>query len=599
MQSKSKTSAGRPRAGKPAARRKLVLLPLAVALVGSLVAQPVSAADLSAGPTQESAQVATKNSTLAAAGQPVAPAMPRGTTSDPSMFDEARPSGLSFAAADSLVYSSSSSRSGTPSLAAGTTSRRSATFNPELDLAWSLDCDADAATAKPYCQEPTGYYWVHGDIRHRRRAWVVDPGNSAHPQAPQYEYSDGDEDMGMVGAREVLVRVADGCGLHADGYTDADGHYSILFPSWCGDKDATVTLYSLSAPGAGRQVALGVHTASPDPVVMGDLDDVPADYTIVAGEVGTFNPEADAKCPGSGFCIGGHELNRDFQSYEEGRLFQQGKYSRAGEVARALTIMETTMTALDYYRQLVSGDRLPQINLVLTDQPLQESDDTAFYNSGKRHLIYIPPWLEWSPFAVVHETSHYFDGWVLVEDGLQNYGRWGEPMANVRAGMILGNSYRVPSNSGWAEDMDVQGNWDSDAGEVLPGDVPESTNSGGPGQGWTWRILWDLHDGTGAEPIDFGFGDFDQWDGGGGSSNPLNHLINGVVMEYLPQRDGSVHPDYVDRGQPGPDIVDMLDGFACLYGMSHLQMQTLLHDVMSYNYDFAHCSEPDDVAPTR
>lgn len=58
---------------------------------------------------------------------------------------------------------------------------------------------------------------------------------------------------------------------------------------------------------------------------------------------------------------------------------------------------------------------------------------------------------------MVHETGHYFDGYVLVDGGLDNYGRWGEPMANVRAAIILGDSYRTPSNSGWAENMDVQG----------------------------------------------------------------------------------------------------------------------------------------------
>lgn len=41
----------------------------------------------------------------------------------------------------------------------------------------------------------------------------------------------------------------------------------------------------------------------------------------------------------------------------------------------------------------------------------------------------------------------------------------------------------------------------------------------------------------------------------------------------------------------------MLDGFACLYDLSHLQMETMLHEVMNYDYDFAHCSEPDDFEP--
>ena len=61
---------------------------------------------------------------------------------------------------------------------------------------------------------------------------------------------------------------------------------------------------------------------------------------------------------------------------------------------------------------------------------------------------------------MVHETGHYFDGGILVEGGLTNYGRFGEPMANVRAAMILGSSWMVPSGEpGSAENLDVQGNW--------------------------------------------------------------------------------------------------------------------------------------------
>lgn len=572
-------------------------LVVAVTVVGGLIAHPAGAAGLSTAqrtPVQDTARVETTAVALPRIDGFRAQ-MPRGTTGEPQLFDDSRPSNLSFAAG--AVAPGGAVVGATEVAGATGTQAGSSGPSPVNDLAWSLECDADESTAKPYCQEPTGYYWVHGDIRHRRLEWVVDPGNTPNPQAPQYEYTDGDENMGLVAAREVLVRVSDGCGLHADGYTDEAGHYSIMFPSWCGEKDAAVTLYSISTPEQGKKVALGVHTGSPVPQLLNDLDDDPADYTVVAGDVGTFNPEDDAKCQGADFCIGGFALNRDFQSYEHGRLYEQGKFSREGEVARALTIMETTMTGLDYYRQLVDPSRLPQINLVLTDQALEGGDNTAMYSKSRSNMMYIAPWLEWSPFAVLHETGHYFDGGILVEGGLDNYGRWGEPMANLRAAMILGSSYKIPSNNGWAEDMDVQGNWSSDAGEVQLPDLPSSTISGGPSQGWVWRILWDLHDGVGAEPMDFGYGDFDQWDGGGASTNPLNHAINGVVMEYLPQRDGTVHPDYQDRGQPGPDLVDMLDGLACLYGMSHLQLGTLLNDVMGYDYDFAHCSEVDDLSP--
>jgi hypothetical protein len=458
-------------------------------------------------------------------------------------------------------------------------------------FAWSLECDADPGTAKPYCQEPTGVYRVHGTITHDRRVLGVDPSGSPHDKAPQYE--EAGLFTSVAPAREVMVRVADGCGLHHDTYTNSDGDYSIVFESWCGDQDATVTLYSVSAPGAGKQVALGVYTASPAPDALGDLVDDPDLYTVISGEVGTFNPEADAKVAESclgGFCIGGKELDEHFSRYDDGALYDSGKFPREGEVARALTIVESVQMGLDYYRELVSGSKLPQINVVLTAGNLDEDENFAMFSKGNSNLIYLPPDMEWSVFGLLHETGHYFDGGVLVKDGLLNYGRWGEPMANVRAGMILGTEWMAAREYVDAETMDVQGNWDDDAGAV----VVENFSDANPGQGWTWRVFWDLHDAgpTVPEPEDFGFGEFDQWDGGGSSTDPTHHLMNGVNLLYLPQNSGGQHPEYEDRGQSGPDLVDVLDGFACLYGMSQLQMMTLLHEVMSYDYDFGKCSEP-------
>lgn len=463
------------------------------------------------------------------------------------------------------------------------------------EIAWSSDCDGDPATAKPYCTEPD-YYRVFGKITYARKKLVADL-DDPHPKAPQYAYTDLAFD-GMTGAREVLLRVSDGCGLHTDTYTDADGAYSVAFPSWCGDKPAKVTVYSLSSPGAGKQVSLGLYTGEPEMHVIDDIEDDPSQYTVISGQVGTFVPKDEAAVPAAckdNSCDGGRKLDRSFLSQEEGTLYQQGKMARKGEVARAFTIMGNVMTAFDYYRQLVDPSRLPQINVVLTSNAFDGGDNTAVYLPSKSRTIYIPPRMEWSEWAVMHETGHYFDGGILVEGGLGNYGRWGEAMANVRAGSILGTSWMSGAEDLASENLDVQGNWDQASDEVEVEDLPES----GPGQGWIWRILWDLHDGGAEtpEPLDFGFGEFDQWNGGGGSSGPLDHLINGVVLEYLPQRDGTVHPDYVDRGQDGPDLVDMLDGFACLYGLDLLTFETLLRDVMGYDYDFAHCSEPDDVSP--
>ncbi|MEX2553550.1 MAG: hypothetical protein WD627_11190 [Actinomycetota bacterium] len=406
--------------------------------------------------------------------------------------------------------------------------------SPAKDLVWSLECDSDPGTVKPFCTEPTGSYEVSGKVEYYRRELVAKPGNDPHPKAPQYEYS-GLSPSQKVPARELLVRLTDGCGLYTDTFTDAEGDYSIPFLSWCGEKDAKVTAYSLSGPGAGKQVALGLHTGNPVAQSYDELQDDPSQYTVISGEVGTFNPEQDAEDPG------GLTLNRAFSYNAEGTLAEQGKFSRSGEVARAFTILGNAMKSLDYYRQLVDPDRLPQINIVLTDAFLVDEDNFNIYMPARSQMIYITPDSEWSFWAVAHETGHYFDGGILVEGGLTNYGRWGEPMANVRAGMIIGSSWMAAREGVAAENLDVQGTWDDMESEVLP---PESLPLSGPGSGWVWRILWDLHDGgpETAEPLELGFGEFDQWNGGGGSDQPNQHLLNGVVMEYLPQLNGRFIP---------------------------------------------------------
>lgn len=461
------------------------------------------------------------------------------------------------------------------------------------DLSWSSHCDADPATPEPYCLEPTGSYQVSGTVSYGRRELVADF-TTPHPKAPQYAYSELSNSE-VVPAVEVLVRVADGCGLYWDTYTDSSGGYEVDFVSWCGEKTATVTAYAVTRPDPGRRVAVGVHTASPAPSTYADLDDDPGLYTVVSGEVVAFVPEDSAEAPQ------GLVANRTFYSHQSGPLATAGKFARPGEMARALTIVGNAQSALAYYRALVSADRLPPINVMLTSAALDDADNFPVYFHDKSRSIYLPPDTEWSYWALAHETGHYFDGGILVDGGLGNYGRWGEPMANIRAATIIGHPWMAARDGVAAENLDVQGNWsDDDGAVVLPGSLPASNTQGGPGQGWVWRILWDLHDGAGAaapEPIDFGFGHFDGWDGGGGSSNPLHHLINGVVRDYLPQRDGSVHPDYVDRGQSGPDIVDMLDGFACLYGLDQLSFGVLLEDVLGYPYDFAHCNTVDDLQP--
>ncbi|HYN99696.1 MAG TPA: hypothetical protein VEU28_08505, partial [Actinomycetota bacterium] len=153
---------------KSSYRPSCLTLALAVSVVAGLSAQPAAAADLATPtrtPVQDDVQVSRSREVPRIDGYRAR--MPRGTTEEPRLFDDARPSDLSFAA-----HAPSGPGAGPTSVAGSTGTQTSAGgLSPVGDLAWSLECDPDESTAKPYCQEPTGYYWVRGDINHRRLEW--------------------------------------------------------------------------------------------------------------------------------------------------------------------------------------------------------------------------------------------------------------------------------------------------------------------------------------------------------------------------------------------------------------------------------------------
>lgn len=466
------------------------------------------------------------------------------------------------------------------------------------DFRWLPVCDDDPLTQEPLCLPPPDSFEVSGRITYDRRLLSLSP--TPHPdRAPllgQWRFT-----RLVLGAEQVLVRVMDSCGGVTDGYTDSSGEYVIEFTSFCGDRPATVAAYSITQPVTGRKVALGLHTGATTPTSFGDLQPNPSEYTVIRGEVGTFTPDSAAD--------GRNRLDAFFDDDDPGPLHADGTLSRTGEVARAFALIGHTLRALSYYDALVSAERLPKLNIVLLDQPLTESDDTGVYFPGRAHMIHVPPKAEWSQFVIVHETAHYFHR--AIGESLTNYGRFSEPMANVTAGMINGTSWMVHFKGYAPENMDVQGLF---VGNDLKHTthVPVGTNNctlanpapnTGQCQGFVWRILWDLHDpgesGADAapEPADFGFGEFDVVNGGGASKSPNNHLLNGVVVAWNQERRGAVmppfgHPEYEDRGLPEMDLVDVLDGMACLYGIGELALRELLHEVMGYDYDFAKCRGP-------
>jgi len=110
-------------------------------------------------------------------------------------------------------------------------------------------------------------------------------------------------------------------------------------------------------------------------------------------------------------------------------------------------------------------------------------------------------------------------------------------------------------------------------------------------------MFLDLHDGAGNEPFDEfydndmsanlqDYGNFDQVNGNGASSDVASHALGDVLLGYLGGNKNSEHPDYDDRGLEGLDPADVLDGMMCGDHMTQMQAEALLHDAMDYNYDF-------------
>jgi hypothetical protein len=85
--------------------------------------------------------------------------------------------------------------------------------------------------------------------------------------------------------------------------------------------------------------------------------------------------------------------------------------------------------------------------------------------------------------------------------------------------------------------------------------------------------------------------------GGDGIALPGSAPLNDVLVFYL----GGVkamgtNPNYVDRGQGGLDLVDVLDGMVCRGHMTVAEGQ-LLHGAMGFDYDGlgpASCPHPLD-----
>ena len=221
------------------------------------------------------------------------------------------------------------------------------------------------------------------------------------------------------------------------------------------------------------------------------------------------------------------------------------------------------------------------------------------------------------PWVLGHETYHWFQHkFMAALDGNAGPNAWagafGEGFASMMMKELLNTVWKFNSFNGVSQSelLDFQGNFKRDNGgtgdfvAALPLNLYAITGDQGSG-GWSWRILWDFQDGTGAEPANV----FTRYDNGSGliiSSNPtmtnfgtfdtfgsaadfrdvIVKYLGGGLMPANPAR-----PNIDTRGAIGLDMTEFLDGVLCRNHEDWVDIEPVIHDMMQFSA-YNHLSAP-------
>jgi hypothetical protein len=430
-------------------------------------------------------------------------------------------------------------------------------------------------TALPF--PPT--HRVAGRVRFRYRGRSPDilssHNNDDYPQyAGVYEMQIYTRTM-----RWASVVLQDDCGHYIKGQLDSQGEFRFdWIPVNC--ERGTITIWSVVHSG-NRKAAVGRW-------VGGNISHVDQ-LTANTGDYRAFS------------------ITRSF-SIADATIGSSGLYldivvSESDEAAKPFWLLENALDALLYFYQIPGVYLMPKLNVIYSPGLAVEQGDQAFYSPNKDPgFIYIPAAptdYGWIGFAVRHEAAHCFHTHYLRE---HTYGRIGEPLANVHAQAMVGSPWMDKVNV--FENLDVQANFTNSAFRLEDKDGKYWEYCEGcewtASYGWVQRILWDLVDGGpgSAEPLTkyhpfgeeqlFEAGQFDMINGGGGtgqSTNGGDHALNDVLVHYLGGGVyGNENPDYVDRGFPKVDIVDVLDGMICRGHATMEQIDLLVNHAMMFGY---------------
>ncbi|MBW4431258.1 MAG: hypothetical protein KME28_05885 [Pelatocladus maniniholoensis HA4357-MV3] len=418
--------------------------------------------------------------------------------------------------------------------------------------------------------------------------------------------------------RDAVVILEDECGHYIKRKISSNGDFSFEWtPVGC--NKGKITVWSVAPGNKADKVGVGKWLKGPVNT-MDELTSNTSDYIPYS-----FSHSFDIKPARKN---GGNDLDL-------------GKITIPlnDEASRGFFIMDNVLIARSYYSSLpgISDTKLVKINVVHSKGLKPRGLECDAWDAKEKNLqsaIYVPtkdlgfifiPWdcndLGQDAHAHIHETSHYFQRLFLRQN--PDYGRFGEGLANVQSAIIRKSQWITTTGTDLVENLDVNARmacWNGTEWNPridTPSQFNECTNSGGiPGfpqavvwsnnlasAGWFQRIVWDLVDGGTSEPEPLTtfiipnqspnncgnaceFGQFDKITGSGTSTPPSSLAINDVLIYYLGGNGAlGTNPNYVDRGLPGLDITDFLDGMICRGHISASAANELVATAMGLNYE--------------
>ncbi|RMG96705.1 MAG: hypothetical protein D6705_10525 [Deltaproteobacteria bacterium] len=444
-----------------------------------------------------------------------------------------------------------------------------------------------------------------------------------------------------------LLRIDDGCGTKTWAVVGPDGSFHRVVPTNCTELDqATVELLAATSPYAGR-VAVARWVGEDLPQFDADLTSDPSDYAIhsataLASDV-VVQPGGPAVEFGTITFVTVPSLTPPPDVNEIVAPAAVGAFAAVDVLHAGLAYFSShPEVEMDEFPGInVLAD--PAICLGSEEKPC---GNYGGFVSTKVHpgFIFVQNFLFQSPSIYAHELSHIFQLGFLRPGG---YGRFMEPNANVFAYAILA-SMGIASN-GWLPDLAKPGtaeNMDFNGRRPITSEVAERpllrpffaaaseaaaaaeafTDADGLScayklndddvlvprsemeradcvmeqkMGYLWRVMFDLHDGaqeapepakafqTPGEAVTITFvSSFDGVQGNGAAGDPATHRFLTALLAYAGAKNAPEHPGYLDRGQAGLDLVDVLDAMVCAEQLDPSRAGDLLGEVHGYAYDF-------------